>query len=168
MLLADLHTLPFPWAEHTPSFPTTTSHTDQTDNSTARQKQFYIYWEPGQHNLEDLPTKHHSGTHHQRLRPICTHENDKSPLSIQVCIQLLSKPSNKLADNGTRKNHPIPTIAHHCQLSHTQAVELPKHKPGGPHCHYVVKTVTLRTLLVCLSDSRVSRYRRVPVLGVAI
>ena len=35
-----------------------------------QQGQFHIYWEPGQHNLADLPTKHHPGSHHRRLRPI--------------------------------------------------------------------------------------------------
>jgi len=34
------------------------------------QKHFHIYWEPGKHNLTDLPTKHHAGSHHRRVRPI--------------------------------------------------------------------------------------------------
>ena len=32
-----------------------------------KQGHFHIYWEPGQHNLADLPTKHHHGSHHKRL-----------------------------------------------------------------------------------------------------
>jgi len=32
-----------------------------------KQGHFHIYWEPGQHNLADLPTKHHPGSHHKRL-----------------------------------------------------------------------------------------------------
>ena len=31
------------------------------------QKQFDIIWEPGNYNLTDYPTKHHPGTHHNRV-----------------------------------------------------------------------------------------------------
>jgi hypothetical protein len=34
-----------------------------------RQKQFLIYWCPGPDNLGDYHTKHHSPSHHRRMRP---------------------------------------------------------------------------------------------------
>jgi len=34
------------------------------------QKQFAVQWEPGKNNLADYPTKHHSGSHHRKSRPI--------------------------------------------------------------------------------------------------
>ena len=83
-----------------------------------KQGHFHIYWEPGQHNLADLPTKHHPGSHHKRLRPIYVYEQSRSPVSIQGCIKLLTKPCKTGADNPI-KRHPSDTyIAHLCQLSH--------------------------------------------------
>jgi hypothetical protein len=34
-----------------------------------RQRQFIIYWRPGSENLGDYHTKHHSASHHRRMRP---------------------------------------------------------------------------------------------------
>jgi hypothetical protein len=34
-----------------------------------RQRQFIIYWQPGSENLGDCHTKHHSASHHRRMRP---------------------------------------------------------------------------------------------------
>jgi hypothetical protein len=34
-----------------------------------RQHQFYVHWKPGQSNLGDYPTKHHSTKHHITVRP---------------------------------------------------------------------------------------------------
>ncbi len=34
-----------------------------------RQRQFIIYWQPGSENLSDYHTKHHSASHHQKMRP---------------------------------------------------------------------------------------------------
>ena len=64
----------------------------------ALQKQVYIYWEPGHRNLADLPTKHHAGSHHHRVRPIYVYDKTKTPLSIQWCIKLLSKPCKVQTD----------------------------------------------------------------------
>jgi hypothetical protein len=40
-----------------------------------KQGHFYIYWGPGQFNLADYYTKHHSLAHHQRMRPLYLHTN---------------------------------------------------------------------------------------------
>jgi hypothetical protein len=34
-----------------------------------RQQQFHVHWKPGQSNLADYPTKHHSAKHHIAVRP---------------------------------------------------------------------------------------------------
>jgi hypothetical protein len=34
-----------------------------------RQHQFHVHWKPGQSNLGDYPTKHHSAKHHIAVRP---------------------------------------------------------------------------------------------------
>jgi hypothetical protein len=34
-----------------------------------RQQQFHVHWKPGQSNLGDYPTKHHSAKHHIAVRP---------------------------------------------------------------------------------------------------
>jgi hypothetical protein len=52
--------------------------------------QFLIYWEPGQTNLADYYTKNHPPCHHKRVRPVCTYTK-QSPVSIQGCIELLSR-----------------------------------------------------------------------------
>ena len=91
-----------------------------------KQGHFHIYWEPGQHNLADLPTKHHPSSHHQQLRPIYVYEQSRSPVSIEGCIKLLPRPKKAGTDNPfieahnpNSKSHPDPIIAHLCKLSHS-------------------------------------------------
>eukprot|EP00957_Ditylum_brightwellii_P115579 8815493-Ditylum_brightwellii.AAC.2 len=36
-------------------------------------KNFDVSWHPGQENLADYPTKHHTGTHHQHVCPCYVH-----------------------------------------------------------------------------------------------
>eukprot|EP00957_Ditylum_brightwellii_P152923 11639386-Ditylum_brightwellii.AAC.1 len=43
-----------------------------------QQKNFNVRWTPGQENLADYPTKHHSGKHHQHVRPFYVHTADSS------------------------------------------------------------------------------------------
>ena len=54
------------------------------------QGQFDIHWEPGKHNLADYPTKHHPASHHRRVRPIYLNCGDKSPSTMQGCIEILT------------------------------------------------------------------------------
>ena len=58
----------------------------------AKQGQFSIYWARGETNLADYFTKHHSGSHHRRVRPIYT-TTEHSPTSLQGCIDLLIRPT---------------------------------------------------------------------------
>ena len=91
------------------------------------QKHFHIYWEPGKHNLADLPTKHRAGSHHRRVRPIYIYNKETSPVSIQGCIKLLS-PSNEVqTKTQVKRTIPNPEISYLCQLSLSQARA--EHKP---------------------------------------
>jgi hypothetical protein len=54
------------------------------------QKQFDFVWGPGKENLADYPTKHHSGKHHDTVRPIYLYVYNKSPKTIQGCVELLT------------------------------------------------------------------------------
>ena len=58
----------------------------------AKQGQFSIYWARGETNLANYFTKHHSGSHHRRVRPIYT-TTKHSPSSLQGCIELLARPT---------------------------------------------------------------------------
>ena len=64
-----------------------------------------------------------------------------------LTIKLLSKSSKTLADNKMIKTHPVPAIAHLCQLSHSQGL-LPEalinhHKPVEPDCYLVTKVTRI-------------------------
>ena len=52
-------------------------------------KEFNITWAPGKTNLADCHSKHHAGAHDSKARPICLHEEKKSPTDLQGCIELL-------------------------------------------------------------------------------
>ena len=58
-------------------------------NRVNEQQQFDIFWENGTHQLADYPTKHHSGPHHRRVRPIYLYEKERSPTTMQGCIRIL-------------------------------------------------------------------------------
>ena len=53
------------------------------------QQQFKVSWEPGKNNLADYVTKHHSAAHHQQVRPIYLYDKDKSPKTVQGCVEIL-------------------------------------------------------------------------------
>ena len=68
------------------------------------QGQFKVYWEPGQHNLADYPTKHHSGSHHRRVRPIYLYEGDASPTNVQGCVDLLKRDKREAYSSTPKPN----------------------------------------------------------------
>ena len=53
-----------------------------------RVKEFNINWAPGKTNSADCHSKHHTGTCHSKVRPICLYEGEKSPTDLQGCIEL--------------------------------------------------------------------------------
>ena len=61
------------------------------------QKHFKIVWAAGIYNLADYPTKHHFSAHHKKARPICLHEEGRSPRAIKECEAILAslKPAKK-------------------------------------------------------------------------
>ena len=65
-----------------------------------RQQQFHVHWKPGQSNLGDYPTKHHSTKHHIAVRPTYVLNN--------ICSQLNQNPTTLL--QGCVKTHSPATI----------------------------------------------------------
>ena len=57
------------------------------------QGQFHIYWAPCYVNLTDYFTKHHSPSHHLRLRPLYLHE-PTSPPDMQRRDKIFSLPQS--------------------------------------------------------------------------
>ena len=60
-----------------------------------KQNQFRVTWEAGTSNLADYPTKHHTGTHHKKVRPIYLHEQERSPTTLKGCIKILEESRDK-------------------------------------------------------------------------
>jgi hypothetical protein len=52
-----------------------------------RQKQCDVYWRPGQDNLGDYHTKHHSAQHHKDMRPIILHQANSLNV-LRGCVKL--------------------------------------------------------------------------------
>lgn len=65
-----------------------------------KQGQFLVYWEPGANNLADYPTKHHSATHHKNVRDIYMYNKERSPTTIQGCIDRLNQSKSKSVPQG--------------------------------------------------------------------
>eukprot|EP00957_Ditylum_brightwellii_P195333 14882335-Ditylum_brightwellii.AAC.1 len=72
------------------------------------QGQFLVYWGPGKDNLGDYHTKHHSVTHHQKMRPMYLHTSYgvllsvyTNPRSLRGCVKL-GKIQPTRADNPKR------------------------------------------------------------------
>ena len=55
-----------------------------------KQGQFKVYWDSGKQNHGDYTTKHHSGAHHRDMRPIRLYIKDKSPRTVQGCIEIMN------------------------------------------------------------------------------
>ena len=95
-----------------------------------QQGQFGVYWESAETNLGDYPTKHHSPTHHRKIRPIYTYDAALSPSTVQGCVNIMKdltvnrranientestrtttpiKPSN--TTRGTKRDHELLSI----------------------------------------------------------
>ena len=52
------------------------------------QNIFSFHWHPGQENLADYQSKHHTGAHHQAVRPWYLHETNS-----QIILPRAQKPS---------------------------------------------------------------------------
>ena len=72
-----------------------------------KRKQFAVTWAPGKYNLADYPTKHHSARHHRRVRPIYLYIKNKSPKTMQGCIEILKEDWNRVPEElvGTATNY---------------------------------------------------------------
>ena len=92
------------------------------------QLQFDIYWAPGQENLADYFTKHHSAAHHIALRAIyLAPEAAAKQLSMQGCIKVLQ---SRLA-----KKIPVTTIQSHIPSQQSQRSPLAQIQPVSAQTH---------------------------------
>ena len=92
------------------------------------QLQFDIYWAPGQENLADYFTKHHSAAHHIALRAIyLAPEAAAKQLSMQGCIKVLQ---SRLA-----KKIPVTTIQSHIPSQQSQRSPLAQIQPVSTQTH---------------------------------
>eukprot|EP00957_Ditylum_brightwellii_P143805 10957981-Ditylum_brightwellii.AAC.2 len=64
-----------------------------------QQKNFDVKWTPGQKNLVDYPTKHHTGKYHQHVHPFYVHMHNSprflpqapAPHVLQGCVNSSGK-----------------------------------------------------------------------------
>ena len=62
-----------------------------------KQGTFEVYWDAGKNNLADYMTKHHPASHHQQVRPIYLYNKEKSPKTVQGCVEILNTTPPKKA-----------------------------------------------------------------------
>ena len=90
------------------------------------QDAYDVKWHPGQENLADYQSKHHTGAHHQAVRPWYLHESTSPlvlpratrPSTLKGCVGTLPE--------GYVRNVPLPrvpnkqstTVPHHCRHRH--------------------------------------------------
>jgi hypothetical protein len=65
-----------------------------------RQKQYDVYWRPGQDNLGDYHTKHHSAQHHQAMRPLMLHQANILNV-LRGCVKLPQTQLRRPTDTHT-------------------------------------------------------------------
>ena len=82
-----------------------------TGQSRVEQGVFRVFWVSEKFNLTDYFTKYHSPATHKRLRPIYTYTPDKSPTTLQECIEIITdtdRPS-LCTDSNSKNNKPATT-----------------------------------------------------------
>ena len=82
-----------------------------------QQEQFDLQWNPGQNNLADYVTKHHSGTHHREVRPIYLFNQDLSPTTVQGCVEILNRRANKKVSKPSTEEYRILLTSTHMHKS---------------------------------------------------
>ena len=70
-----------------------------------QQEQFDLQWDPGQNNLADYVTKHHSGSHHREVRPIYLFNEALSPTTVQGCVEILNRRAKKKVSKSSTKEY---------------------------------------------------------------
>ena len=56
-----------------------------------RKGEFDLHWDPGQNNLADYVTKHHSGKHHKEVSPSYLYNKQLSSTTVQGCVEILNR-----------------------------------------------------------------------------
>ena len=52
---------------------------------------FDFQWSQGNTNLANYTTKHHTASHHKRVRPIYLYVKGQSPITLKGCAKILNK-----------------------------------------------------------------------------
>ena len=74
------------------------------------QNMYALHWHPGQENLADYQSKHHSGAHHAKVRPWYLHEPN-SPRELPRALQPSAlKGCVGTQDGGYLRKVPLPRI----------------------------------------------------------
>jgi hypothetical protein len=74
------------------------------------QDMYALHWHPGQENLADYQSKHHTGTHHAKVRPWYLHESNSlrelpralKPSALKGCVFVGTQ------DGGYLRKVPLP------------------------------------------------------------
>jgi hypothetical protein len=73
-------------------------------------EQFMMLWAPGKLNLADYYTKHHAPAHHQSVKRLYLHDNQKSPThlpkELSTALQVLLKQHNHPSTQDERPQYP--------------------------------------------------------------
>ncbi len=85
------------------------------------QKIFQFHYQPGQENLGDYPSKHHSADIHQHVRPYYVQMNNSPtilpraarPSSWQGCVETLGDPYRSKTPLPSVPNYQEPDLSHH-------------------------------------------------------
>lgn len=54
-----------------------------------------VYWGPGKENLADYYRKRFAAIQHKKVRPIYVYDKDRSPNTLQGCVEILAAPDKK-------------------------------------------------------------------------
>ena len=91
-----------------------------------RVKEFNITWAPVKNNPADCHSKHHTGSCHSKVRPICLHKGEKSPTDLQGCVESLHG-----AHNGGLARKPANNPSSQARASRFSPVDVTPHHAAG-------------------------------------
>ncbi len=102
------------------------------------QKMYALHWHPGQENLADYQSKHHTGAHHAAVRPWYLHESyspcllprAQAPSALKGCVGTL--------DGGYIRKVPLPRAP---RLQSTALVTCAVPRDSRDTCHLQVPRI---------------------------
>ena len=70
------------------------------------QGMFRVYWGPRKENLGDYYTKKFAPAHHKNVRLIYLYIKDRSPSTLQGCVEILAAPQLRAIENKAKTRKP--------------------------------------------------------------